>query len=473
VLDKNGNKMSKSLGNVIDGEELLTKYPVDLVRFYFIWKSSPIEPLNFSTDELMSRPYQILSTLYHLHLYFKQNSEYDNFDNSTVEWAKQKNILQPPDIWLLSKLQKLIKNSIMFNDKCKFHEFVRALEDFIINSLSQIYIPITRGELWDEDESKKDRRFAIYAVLNEILKTLDVLIHPLCPFTSEYLYQSTFGKQKSILLESWPTANDSLIVSNVEESFDLLKESVSVSSAARMKGKLKRRWPLNEAIICLQKGQKTKLESLSSLVKSQLNVEKYSIIEMENIQGLEQVLELQQQNLPLLPKVEMDRKKIGPKAKQHMNTLLKKFSETNPQEIIESLNQNGNYKFEINGASIILDKEDVLVDFEAKEGYAVAKRDSFVVFISTTRNQEMMAKGLIKDLARRLQTLRKERGYNPTDILSIASILDLEAESLEMIKGKEKELTFLVRVKEVNFSESCKEYKDDEIDGHKIRISVE
>jgi len=85
----------------------------------------------------------------------------------------------------------------------------------------------------------------------------------------------------------------------------------------------------------------------------------------------------------------------------------------------------------------------------------------------------MMAKGLIKDLARRLQTLRKERGYNPTDILNKASILDLEAESLEMIKGKEKELTFLVRVKEVNFLESCKEYKDDEIDGHKIRISVE
>jgi len=310
-------------------------------------------------------------------------------------------------------------------------------------------------------------------VLNEILKTLDVLIHPLCPFTSEYLYQSTFSKQKSILLESWPSANDSLIVSDVEESFDLLKESVSVSSAARMKGKLKRRWPLNEAIICLQKGQKTKLESLSSLVKSQLNVEKYSITEMEHTQGLEQVLELQQQNLPLLPKVELDRKKIGPKAKQHMNTLLKKFSETNPQKIIESLNQNGNYKFEINGASIILDKEDVLVDFEAKEGYAVAKRDSFVVFISTTRNQEMMAKGLIKDLARRLQTLRKERGYNPTDILNKASILDLEDESLEMIKGKEKELTFLVRVKEVNFSESCKEYKDEEIDGQKIRISVE
>ncbi len=212
---------------------------MDLIRFYFMWKSSPIEPLNFSTEELMSRPYQILSTLYHLHLYFKQNSEYDKFDtNTTIEWAKQKNLLESPDIWLLSKLQKLIKKTNELNDKCKFHESAKALEDFIINLLSQIYIPITRGELWDEDESKKDRRYAIYAVLFEILKTLDVIIHPMCPFTSEYLYLSTFGKKDSILLESWPMANDSMENETIEESFDLLKEVVSISAAARMKGKL-------------------------------------------------------------------------------------------------------------------------------------------------------------------------------------------------------------------------------------------
>jgi len=95
------------------------------------------------------------------------------------------------------------------------------------------------------------------------------------------------------------------------------------------------------------------------------------------------------------------------------------------------------------------------------------------VFISTVRNKEMMAKGLVKDVARRLQTLRKERGYTPTDVLGVASILDLDDESLEMLKEKAEELAFLVRVKQVNFSESCKEYKDDDIDGQKIRISVE
>ena len=111
--------------------------------------------------------------------------------------------------------------------------------------------------------------------------------------------------------------------------------------------------------------------------------------------------------------------------------------------------------------------------FDIKDDFAVAKRDGFIVFISTSRNKEMMAKGLVKDIARRLQTLRKERGYNPTDVLEVASILELDEESLEMIKEKNEELAFLVRVKKVNFEKSCKEYKDDDIDGQKIKISVE
>jgi len=474
VLDEKGGKMSKSLGNVIDGAELLEKYPVDLIRFYFIWKASPIEPLSFSTDELMSRPYQVLNTLFNLHLYFKQNSEYDNFDETkTISWAKENELLTSPDIWLLSKLQKLIKKTTERNEACKFHEAAKAVDDFIINNLSQIYIPITRGELWDEEESKKNRRLAIYAILREVLKTLDILIHPLCPFTSEYLYQVTFDGKKSILLDKWPQYQEILVNEEIEESFDIMKDIVSISSAARMKGKLKRRWPLAEALICLSKGQKQKLESLSPLLMSQLNVEKFTIFEIEKDSGLEQILELKQLNLPFRSVVELERKRIGPKAKQHMVKLVNVFSETNKEEIISSLQKEGQYNYEIDGEKISLDKEDFIVDFDASEEYAVSKRDNYIVFISTLRNKEMMARGLIKDVARRLQTLRKERKYSPTDILNVASILDLDEESLEMIKEKSEDLAFLVRVKQVNFTESCKEYKDDDIDGQKIRISVE
>ncbi|MDO7696725.1 MAG: class I tRNA ligase family protein, partial [Nitrosopumilus sp.] len=300
VLDEKGGKMSKSKGNVLEGAELLKKYPADLIRFYFMWKASPIEPLSFSTEELMSRPYQVINTLFNLHLYFKQNSQYDNFDKTnTIEWAKNNNSLTSPDIWLLSKLQKLIQKMTEKNETCKFHEGAKAIDDFIINNLSQIYIPITRGELWDESEEKKNRRLAIYAVLSEVLKTLDILIHPFCPFTSEHLYQTVFEGKQSILLDKWPQYQESLVNEEIEESFDIMKDVVSISSAARMKGKLKRRWPLNEAQICVKKNQKVKLESLSGLLKSQLNVEKFNIIETEKDIGLEQLLELKELGLPV------------------------------------------------------------------------------------------------------------------------------------------------------------------------------
>jgi len=474
VLDEKGGKMSKSKGNVLEGKELLQKYPTDLIRFYFMWKASPIEPLSFSTDELMSRPYQVINTLFNLHLYFKQNSQYDNFDkSSSIEWAKQNDLLTSPDIWLLSKLQKLVQTMTEKNQSCKFHESAKAIDDFIINNLSQIYIPITRGELWDEDEEKKNRRLAIYSVLDKVLKTLDILIHPFCPFTSEYLYQTVFDGEQSILLDKWPQPQESLNNEKIEESFDIMKDVVSTSSAARMKGKLKRRWPLNEAQICVKKDQKMKLESLSTLLQSQLNVEKFSIVETEKESGLDQIIELEQLGLPVKPVIELERKRIGPKAKQHMGKLVAIFNETNPEEISSSLQKDGKYDFDIDGEIISLDTEDFVVDFDAGENFAMVKRENYIVFISTARNKELMAKGLIKDIARRLQTLRKERGYNPTDVLETASILDLDEESLEMIKEKNKDLSFLVRVKQINFVESCKEYKDDDIDGQKIRISVE
>jgi len=475
VLDEKGNKMSKSTGNVLDATDLLDKYPVDLVRFYFMWKSSPIETLNFSTKELMSRPYQILSTLFHIHLYFKQNSEYDKFNinEATVGWAKDNDLLTSTDIWLLSKLQKTIELSTESNNKCKFHESASAIEDFLINSLSQIYIPITKPELWNDDENKKDRRHVIYAIIAESLKTLDILIHPFSPFTSEYLYTTTFGDKESILLETWPKSTPALVNESVEESFDIMNDIVSVCAAARMKGKLKRRWPLKHAIICVEKGLQKKIELLSELLQSQLNVEDYKIIELENHEGISEMLEMKKSAVPVIPKIELNRKTIGPKAKQNLGKLLEIFSETKPDEIIQGLEKDDSFTFDVNGTKISLDTNDFIIEFDVQEGFAFSRRNNLIGIISTERNEELMAKGLIKDLARRLQALRKEMGYNPTDILNTASILDLDEESLSMIKNKTEELSFLVRVKQVNFTQTCKKYKDDDIDGQKIRISVE
>lgn len=474
VLDKNGNKMSKSLGNVIDAIELLKEYPVDLIRLYFMWKSSPIEPLNFSTEELVSRPYQILSTLYHLHLYLKQNSEFDKYDSKfSVEWAKRKNLLKEPEIWILAKLQKVITNVRESLERCRFHDSARAIDDFVINSVSQEYIPITREELWTEDENARERRFAIYATLGEILRTLDILLHPFCPFTTQYLYGAMFREKENILLENYPDPQEFLSNDQIEEAFDLMKETVSVSAAARMKGKLKRRWPLTEAIICVESLQKQKLDSLSDLLLLQLNVERYKIVEIPKSEGLEFLSHLMKAGIPVEPRINLDRKKIGPKAKQDMEKLISKFSATSPETIVHGLLENGRYSFEFDGRSIDILKEEVNVDFVEKGGFAMARRDSLVVLISTSRNREMMARGLVRDIARRLQVLRKERGYNPTQVLECAFILGLDDDSLSMVGERQKDLSFLVRVKKIQFSNGATAYKEEDLDGQKIRISIE
>ena len=166
-------------------------------------------------------------------------------------------------------------------------------------------------------------------------------------------------------------------------------------------------------------------------------------------------------------------KTIGPKAKQYMGKLVEMFSEIRQDEIVTELEQKGTFTFKIDQNQIVLNKEDFIVDFDVNSEFQFSNRGNLVVIISVKRNDEMMARVFVKDLARRLQTLRKERGYNPTDILDRASILDLDKESLGLIRNKIDEISFLVRVKKVDFEKSCKEYKDDDIDGRKIRISVE
>lgn len=533
VLDAKGQKMSKSKGNVLEGASMLATYPADMIRLYFMWKASPIEPLSFSVDEMMSRPHQILNTLYNLHLYHTQNSSFDGFDVKvhTIEWAKKGNLLQAPEVWLVSKLQGLISTVTEKNQTCRFHEAARALDDYIINVFSQTYVRMTRPEIWNEDDDNRSRRLAIYAAMYHVLACLDILMHPLCPYTTEYLWQTVAsgrgaaGKREtgidggsgSILLEPWPASDPSMVDCTTEESFDYMTTVVSACSAARMSRRLKGRWPLDEAIICVDPGQASVLEPLAETLREQVNVERVVIREIKGVGGAsdaERAVCLEDAGMPVVIKTELNGKSAGPKALQRMPALVAQFKDMPAGDVARSLSDNGLYDVQLpdGGGPIRLDHADVSVTCDASDGFAMAikpvtilgasasgnndscpdagstitaagdgnssmaKTGSYVaVFVSTTRNEEMTARGLVKDIARRLQSLRKGRGYNPTDVLERASILDLTEHQRAILEDKKEEIAFLVRVRQVDFGEKTdsKEYKDDDIDGQKIRISVE
>jgi isoleucyl-tRNA synthetase len=477
VLDEKGNKMSKSLGNVIEARTLLSDNPVDLVRLYFMWKSSPIESLNFSLDEMKTRPYQIMSTLHNLHVYFKQNSEFDKFDQDrhTLQWVADSNLLGPTEVWLLSKLQGLISEVTDSFERCRFHEGAKAIDEFIINHLSQTYVPLTRNIIWDDSAENLDRRLAVYSVIAHVLVQIDIILHPLSPFITEYLYLTCFGKKKSVLLADWPKRDEKLVNAKVELAFDTIKEVVSLANAARNLAGLKRRWPIKEVMICGQDVKPLDSEGVSDALKSQLNAGQYRLVEIEAGSQLEKVASLLDSKMPISVTVELVRKNVAPRVKADIGKVAQAFEGADKLSLLNSL-RSGSYSLAYDGKAVELTPADVEVSYKAAEGYSSSERDDLVVFISTTRDKGLIAKGLLRDLARQLQQLRKERQYNPTDILDAAFVAGLDDEEIVTLSVMNDELTYLVRVKNVVLSKEPTDnvnYKTVDIDGREFKISVE
>ncbi|MGI0038037.1 MAG: class I tRNA ligase family protein, partial [Nitrososphaera sp.] len=477
VLDEKGNKMSKSLGNVLDARNLLTENPVDLIRLYFMWKSSPIESLNFSLDEMKTRPYQILSTLHNLHIYFKQNSEFDKFDPAkhTIPWAMETLSLGLSDKWLFSKLQGLVGAVTESLDKCRFHEGAKAIDEFIINQLSQTFVPLTRNIIWDDSEENRDKRLAVYAVLGQALIQIDIMLHPLCPFVTDYLYLTCFGEKKSIILETWPAGEAKLRDAKLENAFDIMKEIVSLANSARNLAGLKRRWPIKEAILCIPEAGALETPGISQALQGQLNAENQRIVKISAGSQLAKVASLLENKLPVEVSVSLQRKNIAPRVKADIAKVASAFERVDKFGLIDAL-KSGTFRLDYEDKSVDISGSDVEISYKASEGYSSSERGDLVVFISTTRDKVLTYQGLLRDLARHLQQLRKERQYNPTDIIGAAFVAGLEDDELAALGSMKDKLTYLVRVRDVALSKDRAgnaNYKTIEIDGREFNISVE
>jgi isoleucyl-tRNA synthetase len=277
--DSKGRKMSKSLGNVIETNKLLDTTSADLSRFYMMRKCSPIDSMNFDLQELSRRTYQVLSTLYHLSRFFLQNAEFDKFqpEKYTVQWAAEAKLLANPDRCLLSKLQHKIEEYTIELEVCRFNAAVMILQDLVIETLSRLYGPMIRKELWNDETSNAQRRQAIYAVLHYALKTITLLFNPVTPHISEALYQNVYRKlnpalAESVNFETWPQPDQQLRDQSVEEVFETLFRAVSLVNAARQTGKLKRRWPLRTVVVVAPEKIHRELESVEDLFLEMINI---------------------------------------------------------------------------------------------------------------------------------------------------------------------------------------------------------
>jgi len=482
VLDDKGNKMSKSLGNVVDAKSLLLENPVDLVRLYFIWKSSPIEPLNFDIKEMSARPHQVLSTLFFLHIYYQQNASYDQFKfsdwYSRSGWNSNYLSLRSQDVWILTKLKDLIEQSAYLLSNCRFHEASHAIEDFIINSLSQTYVPLIRYDLWSDDLDNQSRRFSVYRILSYCLMTIDVILHPVCPFFTEYLYQSCFKQFDSILMENLSTGKELAMIADkkVEAAFEKIKGISSLSFSLRNRYKLKRRWPLESALIYVDEIEFLKVKGIKELLKEQMNIENIEVRELKANNIVEKIIGLINSEAPIIPSITINRKSVAKLVKSDIGILINKFERENKLEILKHLQENGFYHFDYSpNKSIDLTITDMDFEFVPNGDYVVGEKENVILLINTVRNDELIVKGLVKDLARNLQQLRKELGYSPTEILDTAYISNFSSEQISKFRNFEIDLQNLVRVNRIEFSEKIqgdKGYKKIEVDGKELSIYI-
>jgi isoleucyl-tRNA synthetase len=478
VLDERGNKMSKSVGNVIDAHSLLTEYPVDLIRFYFMWKSSPIESLKFSLQELRSRPYQIISTLYYLHVYFKQNSTFDGFDHKKqdLKWVEANGLMSLADTWLISKLETLKAQVTAAFERCRFNDGAKAVEEFVINDLSQTYIRITRSDIWDDTSEGLNRRFAIYAVLAHALERVDIILNPITPFITEYLYLSCFPNKKSLLLECWPTYDVKFVDKRAERAIDKCRDIVSISNAARMKAFLKRRWPIKEAVVCTSDPSLLLVNDVAEILRTELNAESYRIMELNYTSPLQKIRYLIENELPIVLNTCLVKKNVARRVKAEIDKVGEALAGVDQLQIIKALETKGKLTLSYDGRQIELAPGDLAISYEVREGYAMSEREDTMVFISTQREKGLIAKGLLRDLARNLQQLRKERGYRPTEILSTAHVANLSPDEVLSLSNMKEELLHLVRVQSIIFSEfpiNEINYKQIDLDDRVLNISVE
>jgi isoleucyl-tRNA synthetase len=462
VLDEKGQKMSKRLGNVVQGLDLLRDYSADVARFYVLAKASPEDSVNFDLKEMAGRPYQVLNTLYHLHLYLQQNGAVDGYlpSKNTVSWASKRKLLTLVDRWMLEKLARTEEAVLLAYAGGRYNDGAKALEDLIITHLSQTYVRLVRSELWKDDPEGKGRRLAIYAVLGRGLRTADELLHPVSPFATEFLYQEVFAEKKwrtPLLAEGRSRAKGPRSRS-AEETVDFALKVEEACNSARMRARLKRRWPLKSVEVLVQPAEAGLAKRARRVVALLCNVKRVEVVTSAS-------------KFPARFTLRANTARVGALFKEKTREVLAAAKPLDGREALRAYTHGSPVR------AGVLEVPPSAFDFAVapEEGYEVAERGGVFVAVGKERDSKLVAEGLVRDVARRLQALRKEKGFVPTEMLESASVAGLEGEDLELLRPLAREIAFLVRVRRVELSgerEAGKGWSESDLDGRPIYLRV-
>jgi len=406
VLDREGNKMSKRLGNAVDPFETITKYGPDATRWYMLTNSQPWDNLKFDTDGIMEVQRKFFGTLYNTYAFFSLYANIDGFDYSEPEVEHD----QRPELdrWILSELNTLIGAVDGFYDDYEPTKAGRAISDFVDEHLSNWYVRLSRRRFWKGEYSTD--KISAYQTLYHCLEIIAQLAAPIAPFFMDKLFidlNNVTGRKdvESVHLTHFPAQDVSRVDSALEERMELAQKISSMALSLRKKTNIRVRQPLSKIMIpLLSDSMKEQVDAVKNLILSEVNV--------KNIEYIEDTANI------LLKRVKPNFKKLGPKYGKLMKEIAEHLVNLG-QEAISDFETKGEYYLSIDHQDIRITLDDIEIISDDIPGLQVAVMGTLTVALDTTITPVLLEEGIARELINRIQNLRKDKNFEVTDKINV------------------------------------------------------
>ncbi|MBE5033892.1 isoleucine--tRNA ligase [Gallalistipes aquisgranensis] len=406
VLDKNGNKMSKRLGNAVDPFEVMDKYGPDAVRWYMISNSQPWDNLKFDVDGVDEVRRKFFGTLYNTYSFFALYANVDGFTGREEEVP----VAERPEIdrWIISLLNTLVKDVTASLEAYDPTPAARMIQDFVNENLSNWYVRLNRKRFWGGEMTRD--KLAAYQTLYTCLETVSLLSAPFAPFISDRIFtdlNALSGRhgEESVHLAAFPAADASLIDRDLEETMAVAQQISSMVLALRRKVNIKVRQPLTKIVVpLLDPAMRRHIEAVRQLVMNEVNVKEVELIEQTT--GL------------ITKRIKPNFKTLGPRCGKQMkqiSALVASFT----QEQIAELERQGGMTLSVDGAELPVTLSDFEITSEDMPGWLVATEGRLTVALDITVTEELKREGVARELINRIQNIRKESGFEVTDRVKV------------------------------------------------------
>jgi isoleucyl-tRNA synthetase len=407
VLDKNGNKMSKRLGNAVDPFETIEQYGSDPLRWYMITNASPWDNIKFDVDGIEEVRRKFFGTLYNTYSFFVLYANVDGFDYKEADVPME----ERPEIdrWILSLLNSLVKDVDGFYDTYEPTRAGRAISDFVNDNLSNWYVRLNRRRFWGGGMTTD--KLSAYQTLYICLETVAKLMAPIAPFYADQLFTDLIAvtgrdKSESVHLADFPVCNEAWVDKDLEERMQLAQSISSMVLALRRKVNIKVRQPLQAIMVPVADAhQQAAIELVKNLILNEVNVKELTFV--DNAAGI------------LVKRIKPDFKKLGPRYGKVMKQLAAAI-QAMTQENIQQFEATGSFAFDIDGQQAVVELADVEVISEDIPGWLVANEGRLTVALDITVTEELRLEGLARELVNRIQNIRKSSGFDITDKITIA-----------------------------------------------------